>query len=93
MNNLYTLSLTHKITQEDRTILFDQIQKLPENSLIERMLSWCEENDEDPMELGEIFSQDDNFKKILWADAVRMNQVSDNDLKTKMNQTQPQEIW
>jgi len=77
----------------DRTTIFNQIQQTPGDSLIEKMLSWCEENDFDPAVLGEMFSEDKHFKKILWYDAVKMNQVKDLKVKQLQTETEDLDIW
>jgi hypothetical protein len=71
----------------------NQINSLPGNSLLERMLSYCEENDIDPKELGDMFEESDQFKRVLWIDAVENNQIQDAPLKAKLNETQDLDTW
>ena len=77
----------------DLTQVLNEIQSLPGDSLIERMLSWCEENTYDPMELGEMFSSSKQFKRVLWIDAVEHNQVQDNQVKDLLHETKELDVW
>jgi len=71
----------------------NKINSLPGDSLLERMLSYCEENDIDPKELGDMFEESEKFKRVLWIDAVENNQIQDAPLKAKLNETQDLDTW
>ena len=77
----------------DLTQVLNEIQATPGDSLIERMLSWCTENDFDPMELGEMFANSKQFKRVLWIDAVEHNQVQDFQLKDLLHETKELDVW
>ena len=73
--------------------LLDEIDKLPGDSLLEKILSYCEENDIDPKEIGDMLSDSEQFKRILWIDAVGNNQIKDELLKNKLKETKDLEAW
>ena len=73
--------------------LLNEINKIPEPDLIGKILSYCEQNDFDVQEIGEFLSESEQFKKQLWVDAVKHNQVQDESLRKKINTTQELDAW
>jgi hypothetical protein len=73
--------------------LLNEIQQLPENSLIEKILSWCEETNTDPKELGDYLEENEQFKRMLWLNAVEHNQIRDVQLKDRWKQMNELDDW
>jgi len=63
------------------TELLNRIHDIPEDTLIEKIVSYCEETDTDIQEIGEILGESEQFKRVLWIDAVNHNQIQDAPLK------------
>ncbi len=73
--------------------LLNEISKIPEISLLERIISYCEENDLDPKEIGDVLSESETFKTNLWLDCVENNSISDPLLKAKWDKTNNLDEW
>ena len=73
--------------------LINNINDIPGDSLIEKILSYCEENDLEAQEIGDILADSKHFKRVLWIDAVRNNQIQDLGLKNILNETEDFDEW
>ena len=80
-------------TDKDIVDLLNEINKIPESDLLGKILSYCEQNDLDVQEVGEILSESEQFKRHLWMDAVKHNQIQDEGLQRKLNSTQELDTW
>lgn len=80
-------------TDKDIVDLLNEINKIPEPDLLGKILSYCEQNDLDVQEVGEILSESEQFKRQLWIDAVKHNQIQDEGLQRKLNSTQELDTW
>ena len=65
--------------------LINEIHKIEGDSLLEKILSYCEINEINPQELGDIISDIDQFKEDIWLDCVKNNIVQDDTIKHKLN--------
>jgi len=63
--------------------LLNKIHDMPEDTLLEKIISYCEETDTDAQEIGEFLSEYEQFKRVLWADALKHNQIRDLTLKKR----------
>ena len=45
--------------------LLNEIAKIPEKSLLDRIISYCEKFDLDPKEIGDTLEESEQFKKML----------------------------
>ena len=73
--------------------LLNEINKIPGDSLIERIISYCEENDLEPQDIGDSLGESEQFKRVLWIDAVDNNQIHDIKLKELLNSTEEIDDW
>jgi hypothetical protein len=78
---------------KDITELLNQINLIPEDSLLERIISYCEENELNPQELGDSLAESEQFKRVLWINAVENNQIQDVLLKNKLKETLDLDEW
>jgi len=46
-------------------LLLNEISKIPEKTLLDKILTYCEKNDFDPQEIGDILEESDQFKLML----------------------------
>lgn len=81
------------MTTIDITELLNKINKYPEDTLLERMASYCEMNDIDPQEFGDMFSEDEYFKRKLWINCVENFQIKDVLLTNKINSVEGLDEW
>ncbi len=88
-------SMTAIITMENMEVseLLNRIQGLPGDSLLEKTLSYAEENDIPEEELGSFLSESDQFKRLLWMNCVKNHQIKDEELNHKLNETQNLDYW
>ena len=73
--------------------LLDKIYLMPEDNLMDKIISYCEMNDYDIQEIGDILSENEQFKTKLWIDCVSNNTIKDNLLKQKQNATKELDMW
>lgn len=73
--------------------LLNEINKMPEPDLLNKLVSYCEQNDLDEQELGEILGECDQFKRQLWIDGVKHFQIKDEGVQRKLKSTKDIDIW
>lgn len=73
--------------------ILNEIQEFPEDSLLEKMISYCEMKDIDPQELGDMFAESDQFKRKLWINCVEAFQIKDVLLQDKINSIEDLDEW
>ena len=61
-------------------------------TLLERILTYIEQNDLDPQEIGDILEEDPQFKDFFYVDLVANNEIIDKDLKEIINQ-RDEDVW
>jgi len=64
--------------------LLNEIAKMCGNSLLEKMLDYCETKEVDPKWLGDLLSEEKTFKEMLYIDMVKHNQMRDPLFKKKL---------
>ncbi len=77
----------------DFIILINEINKIPENSLLDKILTYCEQNNFDIQEIGDILSENEKFKRTLWIDCVDRYVIQDEYLKIKQNSIEELDEW
>ncbi len=82
-----------KIEGEDFLNLFNNIGKMHGNSLLEKILDYCDTYDEDVQEIGDILESNKNFKEILYDDCVNSNIIRDPKYKKIINRVEKIEEW
>lgn len=75
------------------TEILNEINKIPEVSLLDKIISYCEQNDLNPQELGDELAESEHFKRRLWMDCVNNNSIQDNLLKQKWEETDTLDEW
>ena len=73
--------------------MIDKILKTPGDTLLEKILSYCEINNLNPQEIGDNLSDHEQFKNELWFDCVKNNIIQDEELKIKHNRYKEDEEW
>ncbi len=73
--------------------ILNEIQSLPGDTLLEKVLSYAEENDIPEEELGLFLADSDQFKRVLWINCVKNHQIKDEELNDKLNQTVDLDCW
>jgi hypothetical protein len=53
------------------------------NSLLEKIVDYCETFNQDPKEIGDILQDCEEFKDILYKDCVKNNIIKDSNLVIK----------
>ena len=65
--------------------LLNEIYKMEGNSLIEKILDYCETFDIDVKEIGDLLEESENFKNILYRDCVLNNIIKDKEMRKHLN--------
>ncbi len=81
------------IEKMDIIEILNQINKMPDETLLERMITWCQEFNYDPQELGDLLGESEQLKRTLWMNAVKHNQILDPLLKQKWDQMENLGDW
>ena len=81
------------VHEKDIQDLLNEINAHPEVSLLEKIVSYCEETGFEPQDVGDALSECEQFKRMLWINAVDNNQVHDIKLKEMLNSTEDLDDW
>jgi len=90
MNNF---SYSEIIRDKTPAQILDEVNAFFGDSLSQKMVNYCEYHNIDPQELGDFLSEDKQFKKIIYFDAVKHNEIKDEYLKEQLNSTTDLEEW
>jgi hypothetical protein len=63
--------------------LINFIYKMEGNTLLEKIMDYCETYDQDPQEVGEFLEEIKEFKNLLLKDCVKNNIIRDSTVKLK----------
>ena len=63
-----------------------------DESILQKMTTLCEEKNYDIEEFAEIFATDE-FRRILYFDAVKNHEIKDQILKEQLQSTQDVNVW
>lgn len=74
-------------------VLLNEINKINENNLMDKIISYCDKYDYQIQEVGDILSESEQFKRRLWLDCVNNNTIKDDFLKMKQNETLDLDEW
>ena len=77
----------------DVTQLINEISDIRETNIMDKIISYCEMNDYDIQEIGDLLSENETFKRHLWMDCVKNNTIADELLKDKQNSTFQLDEW
>ena len=73
--------------------LINEIYLIQEDNLMDKILSYCDKNDFDIQEVGNILSESEKFKNTLWLDCVNNNIIKDDKIKNKQNSLNDIDEW
>ena len=82
-----------ELTPENIPALLNEIEKIPEDTLIQKIVSYCEQTDTDIQEIGDVLETSKQFKRMLWLNAVKNNEINDPLLKETWESTQDLDDW
>ncbi len=77
----------------DITKLLNEIGKIKDLSLMDKITTYCEQNDLSTQEIGDILSESEQFKRNFWIDCVNNNTIKDDFLKEKIQETFDLDEW
>jgi hypothetical protein len=60
--------------------LINKISMMNGNSLLEKIVDYCETYNQDPKEIGDILQESEEFKNILYKDCVKNNIIRDSNI-------------
>ena len=73
--------------------ILNNISSMDGDSIVEKILDYCETHDKDPQELGDILNDSDDFKQMLYRDCVKHNIIKDEDMIEFMNKSEEITPW
>ena len=71
--------------------LINKISNMNGNSLLEKIVDYCETYDIDEKEIGDILNDSEEFKDILYNNCVKHNIIKDKTLKDSFKKSDIQE--
>ena len=77
----------------DLVLLINDIYKIDNENILDKIIEYCDVNDLDIQEVGDILSESEDFKNILYKDCVKSNVIKDEVLSNKMKRTQKIFKW
>jgi len=77
----------------DLVLLINDIYKIDNENILDKIIEYCDVNDLDIQEVGDILSESEDFKNILYKDCVKSNVIRDEVLSNKMKRTQKIFKW
>ncbi len=83
----------NEIPEYSIEIWLNEFAKMPDDSLLEQIVSYCEQHDLDSKELGYVLAECDQFKRRLHLDCVKKHQMSDPLLTKTLNRCKDLEEW
>jgi len=75
------------------TKLLNDIYKIEGDSLLDRIIGYCEKTDTDIREIGDLIADSDELKRKIWLDCVKHNIIIDKGAERLLNQTEDPELW
>ena len=82
-----------KYSEEEVQTLINDINSYPEYSLLEKVISYCEENEIDVNDIQDILKQSEHFRTVFYIDCVEKNHIRDLGLKRKLTETIDEDEW
>jgi len=73
--------------------LFNKISSMSGESLVEKILDYCETYNKDPQEIGDFLEGNKEFKKILYDDCITNNIIKNPEYKQFIERTEEIEEW
>ncbi len=71
----------------------NEFAKMPDDSLLEQIITYCEQHEIDSKELGYVLAESDQFKRRLHIDCVKKHQMLDPLLTKTLDQCSDMDEW
>jgi len=65
--------------------LINEISKIPDGNIMEKIIEYCRRNDMDVQEIGDKLTESEDFKSLLYKDCVIHHTIRDEEYKTKLD--------
>lgn len=87
--------ITHQRANVENDVisLINKIWDMEGESLSQKILDYCETYDFDELEIGEILSQSQDFKKMFYRDCVKNHLIEDEKLKETFTTPTVSDEW
>jgi hypothetical protein len=73
--------------------LLNEIYKMPDDSLLEKITTYCQETDIREEDIAEVLKESEQFKRALWLSCVENFQIKDAQVKHLLENTEELEEW
>ena len=73
--------------------ILNEISLMSGDTLLEKILDYCETYDKDPQEIGDILEENKEFKKLLYDNCVENNIIRNPEYKKIIQRTEEIEEW
>ena len=73
--------------------LLNEISKMPDDSLLLKITTYCDENDYREEDVAEILKDSDQFKRALWLSCVDNHQIKDDQVQDLFENTNDLDCW
>ena len=73
--------------------IMNEISIIEEDNLLDKIASYCEKNNYDPQEVGDILGESEQFKDKLYIDLVHNHVIKDPGFTKKDNLTEEIDEW
>lgn len=57
----------------DVIVLLNDIYEMSGDSIMDKIIDYCETHDKDPQEVGDLLAESEDFKKIMLKDCIKNN--------------------
>jgi len=81
------------IVESDIIEIYNDIMATPGDTILDKIIGYCELRKVDFQEIGDIISSNNEFRKMLYNDCVQNNIIRDDDMKTMMKQSEILNEW
>ena len=68
--------------------MMNEISKIEGDCLLDQIIGWCDKTDKDPQEVGDILSENEQFKDKLERDLIKNNVFKDPLYKKALEETE-----
>jgi len=82
-----------KLQNMDPIEIVNKISEYDGDTLIDKMLDYCETEDINIKELGDMLEDFEDFKRLLYKECVNVNLIKNPLLKKELHNTEDLEIW
>ena len=80
--------MTNQITE-----ILNEIYKIEGYTLVDKIIGYCEKNNLDPKEIGDILEESEQFKRKLYIDLVHHKAIKDPKFVEKEELCEILDVW